>query len=144
MCGEVSLGGTLIIISAYAPSGLFVFVCPISRKRTESEPLDSMVETKIIEVYIVRTQENTCSSDSRFRRKLGGTTGHRLLGTQRPQLLCVAAWVWFCLTAEFVGRHACIYVYIRTVWLVCFARPREAGLCNESEEDRIGPLKLNR
>jgi len=27
---------------------------------------------------------------------------HRLLGTQRPQMLCVAAWVWFCLSREFV------------------------------------------
>jgi len=42
---------------------------------------------------------------TRFRRKLSGTTRHRLLGTQRPQMLCVAAWVWFCLTTEFVGRH---------------------------------------
>jgi len=41
----------------------------------------------------VRTQERACSSVSRFRRKLRGTTGHRLLGTQRPQMLCVAAWV---------------------------------------------------
>jgi len=40
----------------------------------------------------VRTQETSCSSDSRFRRKLAGTTAHRLLGTQRPQMLCVAAW----------------------------------------------------
>jgi len=51
---------------------------------------------------VVRTQEKACSSDSRFRRKLSGTTGHRLLGTQRPQMLCVAAWVWFCLSTEFV------------------------------------------
>jgi len=51
-------------------------------------------------VYIVRTQETACSSDTRFRRKLRGTTGHRLLGTQRPQMLCVAAWVWFCLSTE--------------------------------------------
>jgi len=36
----------------------------------------------------VRTQEKASSSDSRFRRKLSGTTGHRLLGTQRPQMLC--------------------------------------------------------
>ena len=50
----------------------------------------------------VRTQEKACSSDSRFRRKLSGTTGHRLLGTQRPQMLCVAAWAWFCLSTEFV------------------------------------------
>jgi len=35
-----------------------------------------------------------CSSDSRFRRKLRGATGRRLLGTQGPQMLCVAAWVW--------------------------------------------------
>jgi len=50
----------------------------------------------------VRTQEKACSSDSRFRRKPSGTTGQRLLGTQRPQMLCVAAWVWFCLSTEFV------------------------------------------
>jgi len=42
-------------------------------------------------------------SYSRFRRKLRGTTGHCLLGTQRPQMLCVAAWVWFSLSTEFVG-----------------------------------------
>jgi len=53
---------------------------------------------------VVRTQERACSYGSRFRCKLSGTTGHRLLGTQRPQMLCVAAWVWFCLTTEFVGR----------------------------------------
>jgi len=39
----------------------------------------------------VRTQKKSCSSDSRFRRKLSGTTGHRLLGTQRMQMLCGAA-----------------------------------------------------
>jgi len=50
----------------------------------------------------VTTQEKACSSDSHFRRKLRGTTGHHLLGTQRPQMLCVAAWVWFCLSTEFV------------------------------------------
>jgi len=54
-------------------------------------------------VGAVRIQEKACSSDSRCRRKLSGTTGHRLLGTQRPQMLCVAAWVWFCLSTEFVG-----------------------------------------
>jgi len=58
-----------------------------------------------VHIYIVRTQEKTCSSDSRFRRKLSGTTGHRLLGTQRPQILCVVAWVWFCLTTEFVDIY---------------------------------------
>jgi len=50
----------------------------------------------------VKPQEKACCSDSRFRRKLSGTTGHRLLGTQRPQMLCVAAWDWFCLSTEFV------------------------------------------
>ena len=60
-----------------------------------------------IYIHIVRTQEKACSSDSRFGRKLSGTTGHRLLGTQGPQMLCVAAWVWFCLTTEFVE----IYIY---------------------------------
>jgi len=54
----------------------------------------------------VRTQKKACSSDSRFRRKLSGTTGHRLLGTLRPQMLCVAAWVWFCLSTEFVSRES--------------------------------------
>jgi len=53
----------------------------------------------------VRTQEKACSSNSRFRRKLSGTTGHRLLGTKRPQILCVAAWVWFCLSTEFVAAQ---------------------------------------
>jgi len=53
-----------------------------------------------IQPYI--TQEKACRSDSRFIRKLSGTTGHRLLGTQRPQMLCVAAWVWFCLSTEFI------------------------------------------
>ena len=42
-------------------------------------------------VRLVRTQETTCCFDSRFRRKLSGTTGHRLLGMQRPQMLCMAA-----------------------------------------------------
>jgi len=37
------------------------------------------------------------------RHRLSGTTGHRLLGTQRPQMLYVAAWVWFSLTTEFVA-----------------------------------------
>ena len=49
-----------------------------------------------------RTQEKTCSSYCRFRRKLSGTTGHRLLGMQRPQILWVTAWVWFSLTTECV------------------------------------------
>jgi len=31
--------------------------------------------------YGVRTQEKSCSSDLRFRRKLSGTTGYRLPGT---------------------------------------------------------------
>ena len=55
-----------------------------------------------ISVSLVITQERACCSNSRFRRKLSGTTGHRLLGTQRRQMLCVAAWVWFCLSTEFV------------------------------------------
>ena len=55
-------------------------------------------------ITVVRTQERACSSDSRFRRKLSGTTEHRLLGTQRPQMLCVAAWAWFCLSTEFMAR----------------------------------------
>jgi len=54
------------------------------------------------QVHFVRTKEKACSSDSRFRRRLSGTSGHRLLGTRRPQMLCVAAWVWFCLATEFV------------------------------------------
>ena len=57
-------------------------------------------------VTAVRTQEKACCSDSRFRRKLRGTTGHRLLGTQRPQMSCVAAWVWFCLYTEFVAANS--------------------------------------
>jgi len=52
----------------------------------------------------VGTREKTCSSDSRLRRKLSGTTGHCLLRTQRRQMLCVAAWVWFCLSTEFVAK----------------------------------------
>jgi len=32
----------------------------------------------------------------------GGASAHRLLGTKRPQMVCVAAWVWFCLSTEFV------------------------------------------
>jgi len=50
----------------------------------------------------VRTQETSCSSDSRFRRKLSGTTGHRLLRRQRPQMVWLTAWVWFSLTTEVV------------------------------------------
>ena len=53
-------------------------------------------------IYLI-TQERACSSDSRFRRKLSGTTGHRLLETQRPQMLCVAAWVCFYLSTEIVA-----------------------------------------
>jgi len=51
---------------------------------------------------VVRTQETSCSSDSRLRRTLSGTTGHRLLGTQRPQMVWLTAWVWCSLTTEFV------------------------------------------
>ena len=50
----------------------------------------------------VSTQEKSWCFVSRFRRKLRGTTGHRLMGTQRPQMLWVAAWVWFSLSTEFV------------------------------------------
>ena len=67
----------------------------------------------------VRTQEKASSSDSRFRRKLSGTTGHRLLGTQRPQMLCVAAWVWFCLSTEFVKLdHIYIYSCMLLVYII--------------------------
>jgi len=59
---------------------------------------------KINRSHTVRTQDKVCCSDSRFRRKLSGTTGHRLLGTQRPQVLCVAAWAWFCLSIECVAH----------------------------------------
>jgi len=38
---------------------------------------------------LVRTQERSCRSDSRLRRKLSGMIGHRLLGTQRPQMVWV-------------------------------------------------------
>jgi len=67
--------------------------------------------------YPVRTQEKSCSSDYRFRRKMSGTTGHRLLGTQRPQMLCVAAWIGFCLSTEFVvvplynSKYSIIRIY---------------------------------
>ena len=73
---------------------IYIHTCMISSRlnRTPSIPT-------------VRTHEKACSSDSRFRRKLSGTTRHRLLGTQRPQMLCVAAWVWFCLSTEFVATH---------------------------------------
>ena len=50
----------------------------------------------------VRTQETSCSSDSRFRRKLSETTAHRLQGTQRPHMLWLTSWGWFSLTTEFV------------------------------------------
>jgi len=50
-----------------------------------------------LRVSCVKTQEQSCSSDSRNRRKLSGTTGHRLLETQRPQMLWLIAWVWFSL-----------------------------------------------
>ena len=56
-----------------------------------------------IYIYIVSTQKKSCSSDSRFRRKLSETTGHRLQGTQRPHMLWLTAWVWFSLTTEFVA-----------------------------------------
>jgi len=52
---------------------------------------------------LLRLQEKACTSDSRFGRKLSGTTRHRLVATQRPQMLCVAVWVWFCPSTEFVG-----------------------------------------
>jgi len=35
--------------------------------------------------------------------KLSETKGHRLLKTQRPQMLWLTAWVWFSLTEEFVA-----------------------------------------
>jgi len=31
--------------------------------------------------------------------------GHRLVGTQRPQMLWLTAWVWLSLTAELVRRE---------------------------------------
>jgi len=72
---------------------------------------------------MVRTQEKSCSSDSRFRRKLSETTGHRLLGTQRPQMLWLTAWGWFSLTTELSARcctrgsregcRRCVYVYMQ-------------------------------
>jgi len=69
----------------------------------------------------VRTQEEAFSSDSRFRRKLRGTTGHRLLGTQRPQVVCVAAWVWFCLSTELMATLPLIGIGQRRQgrWRVC-------------------------
>ena len=64
---------------------------------------------------VVRTQGKACSSDSRFRRKLSGTTGHRLYGTQRPQILFVAAWVVSCsLQSAWIllpSHQCCITVY---------------------------------
>ena len=61
-------------------------------------PLNRLDRT-VMRTRLVRKQERAGSSDSRFR-PLSGTTGHRLLGTQRPQMLCVAAWVWFCLSTD--------------------------------------------
>ena len=43
-----------------------------------------------------------CCFNSRFRRKLSGTTGHRLLGTQRPQMLYV--------------EHGSGSVYLQSLW----------------------------
>jgi len=81
--------------------------------------------------FPVRTQETACSSDSRFRHKLSGTTGHRLLETQRPHMLCVAAWVWFCLSTEFIvvplvgAPHQAPLFYLRLY---------QAGLCSNGTE----------
>jgi len=52
-------------------------------------------------VVRVRTREKVCRSDSRFRRKLSGTTDI-VLWECRPQMMCVAKRVWFCLYTEFV------------------------------------------
>jgi len=77
--------------------------------RAVSWPIGSEREE---EKRMVITQETACSSDSRFRRKLSGTTGHRRLGTQRPHMLCVAAWVWFCPSTEFVGMDGNSHVSV--------------------------------
>ena len=61
-----------------------------------STPLPDCVS--LVECYPLT--QTSCSSDSRFRRKLTETTGHRLLGTQRPQMLWLTAWAWFSLTPE--------------------------------------------
>jgi len=55
-------------------------------------------------VCIVTTEKKACSSDSRFRRELSETTGQRLLGTQKPQMVWLTAWVWFSLTTEFASK----------------------------------------
>jgi len=53
-------------------------------------------------IQVVITQEQSCSPDSRFRRKLSETTGRGLLGTQRPQMLWLTAWGWSSLYTECV------------------------------------------
>ena len=59
----------------------------------------------------VRTHKKSCSSGSRFSRRLSETTGHRLLGTQKPQMVWLLAWVWFSLTTEFLVGEACQEAY---------------------------------
>jgi len=78
-------------VSKIHPRISFMFVC-------------ARVRYWILIVCNVKTEERSCSSDSRFRRELSETTGHRLLGTQRPQMVWLTAWVWFSLTAEFASK----------------------------------------
>ena len=58
----------------------------VARESAERDQQQSMWTT-VRSTCSVRTQTPSCSSDSLFRRRLSGTTGHRLLGTQRSQML---------------------------------------------------------
>jgi len=63
-------------------------LCVRERNVLASTPLEHKkrpaAEHKKRPVFSLYDSEKACSSDSRFGRKLSGTTGHRLLGTQGP------------------------------------------------------------
>jgi len=54
-----------------------------------------------------------------FRGILQPTTGHRLPGTQRPQKLWLAAWVWFSLAKECLVVVVVIVVVAAAATVVC-------------------------
>jgi len=59
-------------------------------------------------MYIVRTQEKAYSSDSRFKRKLSGTTG--IVFWERRDLRCC------------VRQHGSGYVYLQSLWIYTYTK----------------------
>jgi len=86
----------------YSTRSLYVLVgeSGLDRVRRDLAILKQQVMSSIC---VVKHRNSPVVPTPVFLRRLSATTGHRLLGTQRPHMLWLTAWVPCSLTTEFLG-----------------------------------------